>query len=191
MTIHEMTKPDLQGGDVVDLLLAQHQQVRTLLQQVAAATGDTRQQSFDSLREYLARHETAEEMIIRPLTKSVQGGKEVADEVFHEENESKDVLAKLEKLDVDSPEFATAFENFRNDVLKHAEHEENAEFPLLRQQLDADKLEKAKDALIMAEKTAPTHPHTSAKSNAVNYAVGPFAALLDRARDAIGKAIHH
>ena len=40
-----------------------------------------------------------------------------------------------------------------------------------------------------AEKTAPTHPHPStAGSPAAQWAVGPFASLVDRARDAIKNA---
>ena len=39
----------------------------------------------------------------------------------------------------------------------------------------------------MAEKTAPTHPHPSARSTAMNYVAGPFAAVADRAKDAISK----
>jgi hypothetical protein len=41
----------------------------------------------------------------------------------------------------------------------------------------------------MVEKVAPTHPHPSAKTAAVTLAVGPFASLVDRARDAISAAL--
>lgn len=39
-------------------------------------------------------------------------------------------------------------------------------------------------AVQAAERIAPTHPHPGVESAVANFAVGPFAAVLDRARDA-------
>src|ERR1700712_5889898 len=89
------------SGDVVAFLRAQHEQIRDLLDRVAVNTGSARQASFDDLREFLARHETAEEMVVRPLTRNAPDGEEVSKARFEEENESKRELAKLEVLDVD------------------------------------------------------------------------------------------
>src|SRR5689334_25175223 len=83
------------AGDVIEFLLNQHQQVRGLLDDVLATTGEERQRYFDTVREMLARHETAEEMIVRPLTKKAPGGEEVAQGRMDEENEAKEVLADL------------------------------------------------------------------------------------------------
>ena len=189
-----MTKIDINTtatkGDVVSQLLAQHELVRKAIDAVAkTTTPKARQDAFDTLRELLARHETAEEMIVRPLTRGIDGGEAVAAARMNEENESKDVLAKLQTLDIASVEFARTFETFAKSVLEHALAEEAYEFPLLRSMLDADKLEQAERALLMAEKTAPTHPHTSARSTAMNYFAGPFAAVADRARDAVSRAL--
>src|SRR3954451_8025343 len=179
---------DTTHGDLVAQLLAQHEQVRAAIDKVAkTTTADTRQEAFDELRELLARHETAEEMIVRPLTRGIDQGEAVAAARMDEENKSKDVLAELEKLDIDSVEFARTFETFGQAVLAHAQSEETYEFPLLRRNLGADKLEKAEKQLLMAEKTAPTHPHPSARSTAMNFVAGPFAAVADRARDAVSK----
>ena len=175
-------------GDVVAQLLAQHEQVRAAIDGVARTkTAASRQKAFDNLRELLSRHETAEEMILRPLTRDLDNGEAVAEARMEEENESKDVLAELEDLDIASEKFARLFETFAQAVLTHAQNEETFEFPLLRKQLDADELAKAEKHLLMAEKTAPTHPHPSARSTAMNYVAGPFAAVADRAKDAIAK----
>lgn len=180
---------DSTNGDVVTQLLAQHDQVRAAIDEVArTTTAKSRQQAFDALRELLARHETAEEMIIRPLTRGVDGGGEIASARMDEENESKVVLAKLEKMDIASVEFARTFEKFAGAVLTHAQAEERTEFPLLREKLDDSTRARAEKMLLMAEKTAPTHPHPSAKTTAANFVAGPFAAMADRARDAIAKA---
>src|SRR5947209_17345800 len=124
-------------GDLVDQLLEQHEMVRRAINGVArTTTAESRQEAFDALRELLARHETAEEMIVRPLTRDIDNGEAVAEARMEEENESKDVLAELEKLDIPSVEFARTFETFAQAVPAHAQAEETFEFPLLSQQLD-------------------------------------------------------
>ena len=181
---------DTTHGDLVTQLLAQHDQVRAAIYAVAnTTTAESRQEMFDRLRELLARHETAEEMIVRPLTRRVDNGDDVAAARMDEENEAKVVLARLEKLDIASVEFARLFETFAQAVLTHAQREENLEFPLLLENVDAERLETAEKQLLLAEKTAPTHPHPSAKTTTMNYVAGPFAALADRARDAISKVL--
>jgi hemerythrin superfamily protein len=173
-------------GDLVEQLLAQHELIRACIDDVAkTTTAEARQEAFDRLRELLARHETAEEMIVRPLTRGIAQGGPVASARMDEENESKDVLSKLESLDIASVEFARLFETFGHAVLTHAQNEETYEFPLLRQHLDDDKLATAEKQLLLAEEIAPTHPHPSARTTAINYLTGPFAAMVDRARDAI------
>jgi hemerythrin superfamily protein len=176
------------ASDVIEFLLDQHQQVRGLLADVLSSSGQERQQYFDAVREMLARHETAEEMIVRPLTRKAPGGDQVAQGRMAEENEAKEVLASLEKMDVHSAEFTAKFSEFRQSVLEHADAEEREEFPLLRQNTDEDALVKARDRVKRAEAMAPTHPHPSAKTTAANYVAGPFAAMLDRARDAFSSS---
>src|SRR3954470_6753767 len=174
-------------GDLDDQLLEQHELVRRAINGVArTTTAESRQESFDALRELLARHETAEEMIVRPLTRDIDSGEAVAAARMEEENQSKDVLRELENLHTASGGFAAALETFAKSVPEHTIAEETYEFPLLRR-LDADKLEKAERQFLMAEKTAPTHPHPSARSTAMNFVAGPFAAVADRARDAVSK----
>jgi hemerythrin superfamily protein len=173
-----------EATDVVDFLLRQHEEIRRLLNQVLETSGQDRQYAFDQVRELLARHETGEEMVVRPLTRTAPDGDPVADSRMSEENEAKEVLARLEDMDVDSDEFVRTFTGFREAVLAHAEAEQRDEFPLLRQGVDTDTLVKARDRLARAEKMAPTHPHPSARSTTANYVLGPFAAMLDRARDA-------
>jgi hemerythrin superfamily protein len=175
-------------GDVVAFLQQQHDQVRTLLDEVVESVGSERQQSFDAVRELLARHETAEEIVVRPLTRKAPAGDRIAQARMDEENEAKKALAELEKLDVSSPEFSSAFTPFRTAVRSHADAEEQIEFPLLRQHTDEDTLAGAQAKVALAEQTAPTHPHPSAKTTAMNYIAGPFAAMLDRARDAFSKS---
>jgi hypothetical protein len=59
----------------------------------------------------------------------------------------------------------------------------------LKRQLTADDLSRMAKALQAAEAIAPTRPHPGVESAKLNFAVGPFASMLDRARDAIGAAL--
>jgi hemerythrin superfamily protein len=173
-----------ENADAIEILLAQHNQIKQLFTLVESSEGDARQQEFDHLRAMLAVHETAEEEVVRPVTRSdVPNGKAVAEARMSEENQAKEVLAKLEELGTGSSEFMPKFLEFKKSVLAHAEHEEHEEFPAIRASKSPDELMKMGKRIKMAEKMAPTHPHPSAKSTTANYLVGPFAAMLDKVRD--------
>jgi hypothetical protein len=45
-------------------------------------------------------------------------------------------------------------------------------------------------AVRAAEAIAPTRPHPGVESAKANFVAGPFASMLDRARDAIQSALH-
>jgi len=180
---------ELPEGDVIRILLEQHAQVKELFKQLtSASTTVDRQQTFDQLRTMLAVHETAEELILRPVSSKV-AGQQVADARDQEEHEANKVLAELEKMDVDSPEFAEQIKAFEKAVSDHAEAEETQEFPQVLAQCDAEERQKMGKRLSAAEKVAPTHAHPSAAgSTAAQAVLGPFASIVDRTRDAIAKA---
>jgi hypothetical protein len=86
-----------------------------------------------------------------------------------------------------SGEFTQEIAKFEQAVINHAEREETEEFPFIRSARSHDQLVNLAGKLIAAEKTAPTHPHPSAAgSTTAQRTMGPFASLVDRARDAIG-----
>lgn len=172
-------------GDVIRILLEQHARIHDLFDLVASTTGDQKQSAFDELRALLAVHETAEEIILRPVSKKVAGDG-VADARNEEESEANEVLMALEKLDVSSSDFDTKFEEFRTSVDQHAEKEEDLEFPAVVARCDLAQRRSMGSRLQSVESLAPTHPHpSSAGSTAAQVAVGPFASLVDRTRDAL------
>ena len=180
-----------QPNDAIDLLVRQHDRVRTLLDEVEASSGQQRRAAFDELRRFLAVHETAEEMVIHPSTRR-QGleGEDIADARLEEEHEGKEVLSALEGMEVDEPDFAKKFATFKKAVSEHAQMEESEEFPLLREKLDADALESLAKAVRAAERMAPTHPHAGVESAAANTTLGPVAAVVDRTRDAVRQVMN-
>ncbi|ADP84490.1 hemerythrin domain-containing protein [Pseudofrankia inefficax] len=174
----------LPEDDVVGMLLNQHARIRDLFAEVRTESGQHKQHAFDELRALLAVHETAEEMIVRPVTTQVD--KSVADARDHEEDEAGHVLRALEKMDVNSAEFDRELAEFEQAVSHHAEHEESEEFPRVRGVRNEEELEKMGRRLRTAEKIAPTHPHPStAGSTAAQWTVGPIVSIIDRVRDAV------
>lgn len=180
---------ELPEGDVVRVLLEQHARIRELFADVKTAEGEHKRHAFDELRALLSVHETAEEMVLRPVTAKT-AGQAVADARNQEEAEANEVLKNLEKLDVDSPDFDQMLDDFESAVDDHAEAEESEEFPTVLAECDTDKRRTMGTLLRAAEAIAPTHPHPStAGSTAAQYAIGPIASLVDRTRDAIKRAM--
>lgn len=177
--------------DVVRFLKDQHNLIKDLFEEVFSASSDeAREKAFTELRQLLAVHETAEEMVVHPRARqAVDGGDEVVDARLTEEHHAKEQLSKLEGMDFGSAEFLTELEKFRDAVVQHAEAEELEEFDNLQRELSADDLKRLASAVRAAEAIAPTRPHPGVESAKLNFAVGPFASMLDRARDVIGAAL--
>jgi hemerythrin superfamily protein len=174
-----------QEQDVVDLLLNQHNEIKSLFAQVNAASGAARRDAFQDLVRLLAVHESAEEQVVHPAARK-QAGDEVVDARLHEEDEAKHVLSELYDLGVDDPGFTPRFAEFESAVLAHALHEEQEEFPELRRSTDADKLRRMAGAVRAAEALSPTRPHPAAGESPVsNMLAGPPVAIFDKMRDAV------
>jgi len=182
-----VTSTELAGGrDVVAFLVDQHQQIKDLFEQVSTSTGDERQEAFTTLRRLLAVHETAEEEIVHPRARQeLADGDDVVDARLQEENEAKQKLATLESLEIDGSEFEKLLQELQADVLNHAAAEETQEFGRLAEELDDEQLARMRKAVELAEATAPTRPHPGVESAKANVLAGPFAAMLDRARDLV------
>lgn len=175
------------SADVVDYLKAQHESIRQLFTDTLDAPDAAAQErSFNRLRALLAVHETAEEMIVHPrVRRKIDGGPAIVDERLHEEHDSKVALAQIEKLEFGTAEFSKAVIHLQQAVLAHAAKEEAEEFTLLQDELSADERAKLTAAVRAAERIAPTHPHPGVESAVANFALGPIASVMDRARDAL------
>jgi hemerythrin superfamily protein len=143
---------------VIEVLLNQHKEIRRLFRAVKQAKGKERRDAFDALRAMLAVHETGEQEILRPMTRlSVPGGGDIADARLQEENQAEEVLARLQRLGPDAPEFDAELRQFEKSVLEHADREEAEEFPGIRQAQGPDRLWTMAKRLKAAEARAPSH----------------------------------
>src|SRR5262249_34905875 len=130
-----------------------HREIEQLLDEVENTSGAARETTFRALVAKLEAHEAAEEEVVHPLAKE-SGAEKVADDVEHEEDDAKQAIAKLEKLDVSSTEFERGFAKLKKAVMKHAKHEENSEHPRIAENEPAEKLERLRDDFDEAEAEA-------------------------------------
>jgi hemerythrin superfamily protein len=129
-------------------------------------------------------------MVVHPrVRREDDAGDSIVDARLREEHEAKELLSQIEKLDITSQQFVDEMTKLRAAVLDHAQREESEEFPVLQRKVDADDLKRMGSAVRAAQAIAPTRPHPGVESAKLNFVVGPFASMLDRARDVIQRAI--
>ncbi|HEY1488341.1 MAG TPA: hemerythrin domain-containing protein [Micromonosporaceae bacterium] len=136
--------PSPHGGDVIDVLLNQHRQVRLLFDRVAAADdGTDRRELFAALVTTLHRHETAEQEIVHPALREIDGADAaVAEERLREEATADRALAALISRGTDDRHFGRDLAELRALVEAHAAAEEADEFPLVRAHLPVEQLQR-------------------------------------------------
>jgi hemerythrin-like domain-containing protein len=184
--------------DIVQVLARQHNQVRALQEQLEALpshrTGGSaddmaaRKSVVDLITVHLSRHETAEEEHLWPTVRTaLPDGHELADQALDQEQEGKDTLTELGRLEPANDEFDELVEQLVLQLRKHVAFEERV-FLRLTDALPQDEREKLGKKLLRASKHAPTRPHRHAPKEpgmAVRIAA-PGAAALDKLRDAAG-----
>jgi hemerythrin superfamily protein len=175
--------------DIVTVLLSDHKKVEQMLSRMEEASTAQAGELFWELTNDLVRHEVAEEEIVYPeVRKSVPNGERLADARIKEQSAAEELLAEMEKAGPDDDQFYARFTKLRRAVLEHAEKEETLIFEPLRQALDEKRREQLGQRYEKAKAAAPTHPHPAAPDTPPgNLALGPVAALVDRARDAMHK----
>jgi hemerythrin superfamily protein len=181
---------DTATDDIVARLLKDHQEVEQMLGRMQQGGTSKAREMFWDLTNELVRHEVAEEEIVYPeVRKSVPNGERLADARIKEQAAAEELLKNMEKAGADDESFPTNFEKLRKAVLEHAEKEQELVFEPMRTAVDAERRAQLGRLYEKAKVAAPTHPHPSAPDSPPgNMVLGPVAALVDRARDAIHKA---
>jgi hypothetical protein len=176
--------------DVVDLLLAQHAEIKQLFADLRGAYGVRKRELFQDLVRLLAVHESAEEELIHPLARrEIEAGGAMVERRLGEEQEAKRALADLYEMGVEHPEFDDHLYALGMAVIEHATHEEREEFPYLRRNLADDERQRLAGAVRAAQALAPTRPHPATPPSATaNLLLGPPLAVFDRVRDALRDA---
>ena len=141
-------------------LHAEHEQIRGLLekmQQTTPRAAKTRPQLLEQLREVLIPHMAGEE---KAFYKKLKKGTEDDDQLgtvfegYEEHRHAKDALARLEKADIDTPQWAARLSVLKELVEHHIEEEEEEMFGLARNVLGQQGLEEVQAHFEKREKKA-------------------------------------
>jgi hemerythrin-like domain-containing protein len=181
---------------VFDVLGRDHQEVKQMLAELetgpTAATGadenslTLRKRMVEQLVIEESKHEAVEEMYFWPAVKEhLTDGEQLAQPALDQEQEGKEVLNRLDKLNPDEPEFEQLVTSFIAAGREHISYEETQVWPALRTQLTEAEASELGDKIEAAKKTAPTRPHPNTPPKAgVLKGAGPAVAATDRLRDA-------
>jgi hypothetical protein len=164
------------ADNVVGVLYLQHARIRDQFDVVAGSAGPGREAAFDLLRELLAAHEAAENVVLRAFTEKLLPPELVRARGAEEEAAARE-LAELERLDAQGPEFAARLRLLEEAFALHAVHEETEEFPAVLAELSEREQRDLGRWVLRAGAGGPTG----------RPAPGPYAALYDRARDRLAE----
>jgi hypothetical protein len=128
------------AGDIVDVLIAQHQELLDALDEVRGRGGAPRAAAFVRFRALLRAHEHGEREVVHPVTRELVDDPETVLDRVREEQHADRALAELGALDPDSAEFDAGLREFRDDLITHAGWEERVELPCLRARQTAEQL---------------------------------------------------
>ncbi|GAB4055613.1 hemerythrin domain-containing protein [Catellatospora paridis] len=175
------------NDDVIDLLLAHHEQIKQLFGQVARAHGEQKQSAWRQLKDLLVLHESIEQQLVHPLAaRRVPDGEDVIESRLQEEQQATEDLSRLYEMGIDHPQFDDGLIELRDAVVEHAELEEDEEFGYLRENVPAEQLIGLATAARAAERIA-SRPHADMPASGPQN--GSPAAIADRVRGALRDAL--
>ncbi|PWR11449.1 hemerythrin [Micromonospora acroterricola] len=185
-----MTNPQSTGDqDVVDILVADHQQVETLFVELETRQGtpEYRRQLVDVMIAELVRHAVAEEAYVYPTArKTLPDGDEIAEREIAEHADAERTMKELESVDPSDPRFDELIAHLTSTIRHHVREEEGELFPRLRAATAREELVELADKVTAVKEIAPTRPHPSLPDHPpANKILAPGAGLVDRLRDAL------
>jgi hypothetical protein len=174
--------------NIVEVLMTQHRRIEQLINGLQDADPGSRPRLFGELTHALGIHESVEHVVVHPrVRQGVDGAADLIEKLMSDELSINDALVELGDVAPDTDEFHRHLTDLRDLVLEHNRHEENDEFPLLTEHFDTAehrRLARASEALSKLAVTGSQqeYDHADLAPGSPNMMVGPFAAVLDRAR---------
>lgn len=182
-------------ANAFDVLAKDHEEVKRMLLELelgptAAGGADSdqlalRKKMVQQLVIEESRHEAAEEMHFWPTVRDrLTDGDDLANQAIEQEQEGKEVLDRLDKLDADSQEFENLLAEFISAGRTHIAFEEAHVWPGLRVALTTEEADNLGHKLEEAKESAPTRPHPKTPASpGVLKTAGPAVAATNRVRD--------
>jgi iron-sulfur cluster repair protein YtfE (RIC family) len=135
-----MVAPPLPGGatDVIALLETEHRAALSLLDQIIASSdGAERAHLLNRLGDALTIHNANEENIIYPAIRDAAHRADDAAMLYHQQDESKVIIAQLTMMPKERPEFTARARQLRTALAAHIHQEETVDFPAVRSAVGA------------------------------------------------------
>jgi Hemerythrin HHE cation binding domain len=176
-------------SDVFEVLKADHEDVKAMLTRLEswpAGSLEERRRLAEQVIIEESKHEALEEQYFWPAVRALgDEGAQVADEAIHQEQEAKQVLAELDKLNPPDADFERLLTSFTAAAREHIAFEEDRAWPILRRGISPAQAAELGEKIAKGKAMAPTrpHPHTPPREGVLK-AAGPVAAATDKLRDA-------
>jgi hemerythrin superfamily protein len=175
--------------DAITLLKNDHKTVKSLFtkfDRLGDRAHKQRRELVDKIIEELSVHAAIEEQVFYPAVR--EAVPDVLDHVLEsleEHHVVKWVLSELDGMDPHEERFVAKVTVLKENVLHHAEEEEDDMFPKVREALGRKALQEMGAVMEKAKKAAPTRPHPRAPDTPPgNLVAGAVAGLADQARKA-------
>jgi hemerythrin superfamily protein len=179
-----------EGRNVVDLIIEDHAQARTLYETFKTSTDLEQKKNLrNNIIKSLVQHDECEQLLVYPLLREKVGGSLGEGHYrrsLDEHQELRELLYGVRYLDVNKNphQFESKFKSAMEAVIRHVEAEENEVLPLLRQHVSEESLKKVGASFVAHKYTAVTRPHPSAPMQGYPAAVAnvilkPFDRIQD------------
>jgi hemerythrin superfamily protein len=128
--------------DALELLAADHQEVRALFSQIAATAARQKRRTLVSkLIHALSRHASVEEQLFYPVIRErVMEGEGFVTASLEEHAKAAEQMRKLDRLQPGDPLFDPSIGELHKEVLEHIADEEMQLFPRVRAAFSPDEL---------------------------------------------------
>jgi hemerythrin superfamily protein len=129
----------VRGNDAIEILLNDHQVIKSLLRDLTEVSGSRRKEVMEQLKGALTIHNATEENLVYPAIDKVAGSKLESERLYHETAEADTLFFELDSMlkEHGEPDFTVKAKKFREAVLHHIEEEEQEAFPHLQENADA------------------------------------------------------
>lgn len=138
--------------DPIELLKADHEEVKALLRKLDGTTERaevTRTDGLATLKQKLDVHETIEEEILYPALKGFAKTKDIALEAYEEHHVVDMIMAELEATPVADETWGAKLTVAKENLEHHIEEEEDQMFKQARRVMDRDELEELGDRMVV------------------------------------------
>lgn len=176
--------------DAIALLKADHKKLEALFRKFEQASRNarkTKRRLVEQIVRELTIHAAIEEQVFYPTVRSkAKHLEEMILLALEEHHVAKWLLKELEDLPADAERFEAKVLVLMETVRPHLAEEEQGLFPEVRKAFTPAELKAMAQALVVARRAAPTHPHPRAPDTPPGSLVaGTMSAVLDMGKDAV------